>query len=177
MAVRPLAAPDRSDVAARRPDLLVLHVPWHRIHTVVDITADSGSLLSEVLAEHAELHACLMDLTGNVGASRDRLMPYEARVEVQTGDLLGELPQGADYYLLPAGIEDLDTGRLMRLMRSVSAACLPSGRTIACLPTSASARLVRTAERAGLEITRRGGEGSVTLVEFGTGLLRALPEE
>lgn len=160
-----------------RQDLLDLHVPWHRIRTVVDITADSGRLLEPVLVDHSEITALVVDLTGNVLQARERLAEHAERVEIRPGDVLDDFPVGADYYLLPDGVEALGAGRLRRLMRSVSRGCLPSGRAVACVPVEAAGAVIRSAESAGLEVTRMSNEQGMTLIEFGAGMLRALPGE
>lgn len=152
------------------------HVPWHRVRSVVDVTEDGGRLLAEVM-EDFDGDATLIDLAGNPQRLAGLVAEFDGRVRVQAGDVLTELPAGADYYLLPAGLEDLDAGRLGRLMRAVSRACLPSGRAIACVPTGSADTVIRSAERAGLEITRRGGDDTAALIEFGSGPLRALPGE
>ncbi|WP_029136077.1 methyltransferase [Nakamurella lactea] len=150
------------------------HVPWHRVRSVVDVSDDSGRLLSEVMDDF-DGSAVLVDLAGNATASRALLARCGDRVSVRSGDLLTELPAGADFYLLPDGLEDLDSGRLGRLMRAVSQACLPSGRALACMSAAGAATVVRSAERAGLEVTRRGGDATAALIEFGSGPLRVLP--
>lgn len=177
MTLPQLAPSTLADLGETRQSLLDVYVPWHRINTVVDITTDSGRLLEPILADHSEITAQVLDLTGNVPAAREHLIEHIERVEVRPGDVLGELPVGADYYLLPDGLEALGAGRLRRLMRSVSRACLPSGRAMACVPVECVAAVVRTAESAGLEVTRMGNEQGVTLIEFGSGMLRALPGE
>lgn len=158
-----------------RQDLFDVHVPWHRISTVVDITVDAGRLLDPILTDYPEITALVVDLTGNVPMARERLIEHTDRVEVRSGDVLDDVPAGADYYLLPDGVEALGAGRLRRLMRSVSRACLPRGRAMVCVPVESAADVVRTAESAGLEVTRTGQELGMQLIEFGAGMLRALP--
>lgn len=177
LSLQPRSLSAASAVTALRQEWFDLHVPWQRVGTVVDITDDSGLLLSQVLDDFVTTTAVVIDLTGNVREARNRLAEFSARVDVRTGGILDPLPTGADYYLLPDGIEDLDAGRLRRLMQSVSKACLPNGRAIACLPSSDVARLAGAADRAGMEVTRQSGDGDVSLIEFGSGFLKALPSE
>lgn len=166
-----------ADLGEIRQDLLDTHVPWHRIRTVVDITTDGGRLVEPILRDHSDITVLVVDLTGNPRDARDRLVEHTERVEVRPGDVLDELRPGADYYLLPYGLEALGSGRLRRLMQSVSRACLPSGRAMACVPVEDAAAVIASAESAGLEITRIGDESGVKLIEFGSGMLRALPDE
>jgi hypothetical protein len=177
MAVRSLAPVQLPGRSALRQQCFDEHVPWHRIKNVVDITDDGGRLLAEVLEDFGALTALIIDLTGNPRGVRKGLVGAGDRVEVRPGDVLADLPIGAEYYLLPEGLDELDNGRLGRLMQSVARACLPSGRAMACVPTAAAARVVRAAERAGLEVTRQGAEEAASLIEFGSGPLRVLPNE
>lgn len=152
------------------------HVPWHRVRTVVDMSDDAGRLLAEVM-EDCPGTAVMIDLTGRQRELPARLAPFRDRASVREGDVLDELPPGADYYLLPDHLDQLDSGRLGRLMRAVAQACLPSGRAIACVPADGAADVIGCAERAGLEVTRLGGDSAASLIEFGSGPLRALPNE
>lgn len=177
LSLQPRSLSAASVVTEFRREWFDLHVPWHRVGTVVDITDDSGRLLANVLEDYETTTAVVVDLTGDVRQARARLAEFGARVDVRVGGVLDPLPTGADYYLLPDGIEDLDAGRLRRLMRSVAKACLPNGRAIACLPTADVARLALAADRAGMEVTRQSGEDTVSLIEFGSGFLKVLPSE
>jgi hypothetical protein len=166
----------RAAASVPRHQWFIEHVPWHRMQSVVDVSDDGGRLLTEVL-EDFDGTAVLVDLSHNTRRSRARLQATGDRVQVTAGDVHDELPAGADFYLLPDGLEDLDGGRLGRLMRAVSQACLPSGRAIACVSADGAALVIRCAERAGLEVTRRGGDASAALIEFSSGPLRMLPGE
>lgn len=160
-----------------RDELFEVHVPWHRLASVVDLTTDAGALAREVLSDHGDLEMTVVDLTQQVRPADELLADFGDRVDVVAGDILDPLPAGADYYLLPEGLEQLDPGRLTRLFRSVSQACLPRGRAMVCVPVESAWAITMTAERAGLEITRIGTESGAKLIEFGTGLLRVLPGE
>lgn len=177
MAAPSLAPRRHSDGGALRQLWFDEHVPWHRVRTVVDVTIDAGELLADILEDFAATTAVVVDLSGNPRDVRDRLAAFGDRVDIREGDVLAELPHGADYYLLPEGLDELDSGRLGRLMQSVARACLPTGRAIACVPADAASRLIKAAVRAGLEVTRQGGEEAVSLIEFSSGPLRVLPSE
>lgn len=165
------------DLGLVRDELFEVHVPWHRLSSVVDLTSDGGALAGEVLSDHADLAVTVVDLTQQLRPAAERVAAFGERATVVAGDILDPLPEGADYYLLPEGLEQLDAGRLGRLFRSVSQACLPRGRAMACVPVDAALTITMAAERAGLEVTRIGTENGAKLIEFGTGLLRVLPGE
>lgn len=177
MAVSSLAPSGSTVVTALRRDWFSEHVPWHRVRTVVDVTHDGGRLMAEILTDFVDTSALVIDLNGNLREVREQVGGLHDRVKIKASDVLADLPLGADYYLLPDHLEDLDVGRLSRLLQSVSRACLPSGRALACVPEGSAATVIQLAERAGLEVTRLGGSAEVSLIEFGSGPLRVLPTE
>lgn len=154
-----------------------MHVQWERITSVVELSTDGGMLAEELLEDFDQLAVTVLDLSGSSRSSVERLDRFAERAQVRCADVLDELTSGADYYLLPDGTEALGSGRLQRLFGSVSRACLPRGRALVCVPEDDAMVVVMAAERAGLEVTRVGTEHGVKLIEFGTGLLRALPGE
>lgn len=166
-----------TDLRAVRRELFAVHVQWHRMSTVVELSTDGALLAEELLEDFDQLSVSVLDLNGTARESADRLEKFRDRVTTRNADVLDELQHGADYYLLPDGLEALGAGRLQRLFVSVSRACLPRGRALACVPEEDAMVIVMAAERAGLEVTRMGTESGVKLIEFGTGLLRALPGE
>lgn len=166
-----------TDRRAIRHELFSVHVQWHRMRNVIEMSTDGGRLVAELLAEHPDLHATVLDLTDDPRTTAGRLDPFGSRAAVRPGGVLDELEHGADYYLLPDGLDALDAGRLQRLLSSVARACLPRGRALACTAEPDAMRCVMAAERAGLEVTRMASQDGTSLIEFGTGMLRALPNE
>lgn len=151
-----------------------MHVPWHRIDRVVDISADGGELLAEQLRYAAKVSGTLIATGGTAAIARQRLAEFGPRVQVQAGTVLDRYPAGADYYLLPHTVGSLARGPLFRIFRSLVRALPTRGRALLCIPAAVAEHVLAVSAAAGLEVTRQGEDGELRIVELGLGLWRPL---
>lgn len=111
---------------------LALDYPWPRTGTVVDVGGADGTLLTRILAEHAELRGIVVDLphvepaaTGLI-TSRD----VAARCHFVGADFFDAVPSGGDIYLLSAIIHDWDDASAVRILRNCREAMHPEARLL-----------------------------------------------
>ncbi|WP_067488140.1 methyltransferase [Actinomadura hibisca] len=119
------AVPHRQAVADR--------YDFSGVTTLVDVGGGKGHFLSTVLAAHPHLRGVLFDLDHVAAAARDHLKTAGLvdRTEVVGGDFFtGELPAGADAYLLGSVLHNWSDDDAVRILSSVRAAMAPSGRVL-----------------------------------------------
>ncbi|TDB83930.1 methyltransferase [Actinomadura sp. KC216] len=103
-----------------------------RFREVADIGGGDGTLLTHILRAHDDLRGVLFDVrTGLAGADATLAAAgVGERCRVVAGDFFGEVPDGADAYLLKEILHDWDDEQSMAILRSVRAAIPPGGRLL-----------------------------------------------
>ncbi len=107
-----------------------------RYGRIADIGGGNGFFLCELLKEYPSLRGVLVDLPEVVTDAPERFAQAGVadRVEVVGGDFFGELPTGADAYVLKAVLHDWHDPDAVRILRSIREAMSgnPDARLLVC---------------------------------------------
>lgn len=108
---------------ADSPAVLAAH-DFGRYGVVADIGGGTGAMLAAVLADHPSARGILFDQADVVARSAPVLAAAGVadRVTLVPGDLFGEIPGGADAYLLVRILHDWPDDDAVRILRGVRAA-------------------------------------------------------
>jgi 2-polyprenyl-3-methyl-5-hydroxy-6-metoxy-1,4-benzoquinol methylase len=107
-------------------------VSFDGVRTVVDVGGGIGQLLSLVLAAAPEATGILVDREEVIEAAAKYLARQGLldRCSLRAGDFTGELPAGADVYLLARVLHDWDDQMCERILRACRDAMPPHGRLL-----------------------------------------------
>ena len=105
--------------------------PFHEAAVVIDVGGGRGTLISIILAHHAQLHGIIYDLPATVEAAKHWLESrgLSSRCEVFGGDFFEAIPKGGDVYILQHVIHDWDDEQATRILRNCHHA-MPPGRRL-----------------------------------------------
>jgi precorrin-6B methylase 2 len=101
-----------------------------RFRRVADIGGGSGLVLAEILCAAPHITGILFDRAEAIEAGRQRFSAegLSGRVTLETGDLLTQVPTGADAYILKNILHDHTHENCGRILEAVRAAMAPEGR-------------------------------------------------
>jgi SAM-dependent methyltransferase len=102
------------------------------LRTVVDVGGGTGTLLVEILRKRAHLHGILFETPG-VAARADAVLDavdLADRCQVLAGDFFGNVPAGADCYVLANVLHDWDDAQARRILRNCRRAMTGGGRVL-----------------------------------------------
>ena len=100
---------------------------FSRAQTIVDLGGGRGELLAAVLAAHPHLRGTLVDrrITSRARETLARA-GVESRCALVAGDILDEVPRGADVYLLKSVLHGLDDDHARRVLQNCRRAMEPA---------------------------------------------------
>jgi len=134
------AHPDEREQFAQAMMGLTIHAastvaelyPWREVGVVCDVGGGRGTLLSELLVRHSHLRGILCDAAGVIASAGPllRARGVADRVELVAGSFFGELPVGADAYVLKNVLHDWDDARSLEILSSVRRAMRPGQRIV-----------------------------------------------
>jgi hypothetical protein len=112
-----------ADVGADAP-LIVSAYDWGVLGHVVDVGGGNGTLLIALLAEYAALRGTLVDLPGTAETARKMFAAagLTGRADAVAGDFFGELPAGAEGYLLSGVVHNWGDEDARAILRNCAAA-------------------------------------------------------
>ena len=105
---------------------------WPREGTVCDVGGGAGTLIAALLTARPGLRAVLVESASMLPSADANLARHgvRERVELVEGDLFGEVPAGADVYVLKSVLHDWDDATCARILRTVRAAMRPGARLV-----------------------------------------------
>jgi hypothetical protein len=103
-----------------------------RYGTVADVGGGTGAVLAAVLVAHPQIRGILFDQPSVVAGADSVLRDagVAVRVSVVPGDFFGEIPAGADAYLLARVLHDWPDEDAVRILRRVRSAMAPDARLL-----------------------------------------------
>lgn len=133
------------------------------IRTLAEIGGSHGVVLAMVLAKHHQLRGILFDVPSFVEwASKFlRNQGLEHRVEVKSGNILEEAPEGADAYFLQNVLHRRSDDDCLRILNAVRSAAKPGAKLLvveAIVETSNEPQFAKTWDITMLVVTRGGKE-------------------
>ncbi len=124
--------------AGTRIDMLTLVrvYDWSAVRTLVDVGGGTGAFVAALLSRFKSMHAVLLDLPQMTSGAAPVLAAAGVadRCEVVGADFFGELPAGADVYVLKSILGAWDDQDAGRLLRGVRAAMRPDSRLLVIEP-------------------------------------------
>ncbi len=106
--------------------------PFHEAAVVVDVGGGRGTLISTILAHHAQLRGIIYDLPVTVEAAKHLLESrgLSSRCQVLGGDFFEAIPEGGDVYILQHVIHDWDDEHATKILRNCYQAMSPGKRLL-----------------------------------------------
>jgi hypothetical protein len=106
--------------------------PFHETAVVVDVGGGRGTLISTILAHHAQLRGIIYDLPATVEAAKHSLEArgLSSRCEILGGDFFEAIPNGGDVYILQHVIHDWDDEHATKILRNCHQAMLPGRKLL-----------------------------------------------
>lgn len=106
--------------------------PWSRVRSLVDVGGGSGALLSAIASAAPDLTATLLDLPDAADAARKTFADagLADRCTAVAGDFFGELPGGAEVYLLTWVLHDWPDADAERILGRCAEAAGEHGRVV-----------------------------------------------
>lgn len=122
----------RRDVPMFDAELVVDAYDWSGVGHVVDVGGNTGALAAALTARHPHLRATVLDLPcfADPAAGNLRAAGVSDRATFRPGDFFGDVPAGADVYLLSAILADWDDEAAVRILRTCAAAAGSRGRLL-----------------------------------------------
>ena len=119
-------------LTVRTAPLVATRYPWRDVAIVCDVGGGRGTLLSELLVRHRHLRGVLCDREGVLAAAGPllRARGVADRVELVAGSFFGDLPRGADVYVLKNVLHDWDDERSAQILARVRAAMTAGQRVL-----------------------------------------------
>jgi multifunctional cyclase/dehydratase/O-methyltransferase len=116
--------------------LFVGQYDFGRFGTIADIGGGNGYFLCELLRAYPDSRGFLVDLPEVVADAPQRFAEAGVgdRAEVIGGDFFGELPTGADAYILKAVLHDWNDPQAVQILRQIRTAMSgrPDARLLIC---------------------------------------------
>lgn len=108
------------------------HCDWAGVRTLVDVGGGDGGFLAAVLARFPQMRGTLLDQAHVLERAPEVLAEAGVadRCTTVAGDFFGEIPAGADCYLLKTVLPGWDDARARTLLRGVRAAMRPDSRLV-----------------------------------------------
>jgi len=106
--------------------------PFHEAAILVDVGGGGGTLISTILAHHAQLRGIIYDLPATVEAAKQLLQSrgLSSRCQVLGGDFFEAIPEGGDTYLLQHVIHDWDDEHAKKILKNCHQAMPPNGKLL-----------------------------------------------
>jgi hypothetical protein len=106
--------------------------PWSNVRSLVDVGGGTGKVLARILAAHPHLRGILFDRIASSPATMElfRQAGLEDRCTNVTGDFFGELPAGADVYMLHSVVHDWPDPEAAVILRRCAVAAGSKGRVL-----------------------------------------------
>jgi hypothetical protein len=119
---------DSDDIA----ESLLCHYDWPSVDVLADLGGGSGRVLARFLQAHAGMRGYVVDLPAVTAEARQTLANAGVgdRGDVVEGDLLEEVPSGADRYLLMRVLHDWPDDAAVTILRNARTACRDTGRVL-----------------------------------------------
>ncbi|WP_437712850.1 methyltransferase [Sorangium sp. So ce448] len=116
---------------AAGPMLAVVY-PFGEIRRICDVGGGRGTLLSEILVRHPDLHGVLYDGPGVIASARDFLAGRGVldRVETIAGSFFDSVPGGCDAYLMKHILHDWDDAHCRKILASCRRAMAVGARLL-----------------------------------------------
>lgn len=101
---------------------------WNRFGTVLDVGGGDGTLLTEILAAHPDVHGQVLDLEPTTDAATTRFADagLTARAQAAPGSFFDPLPTGFDAYLLSDIVHDWDDDHARTILTHCRDAAAPT---------------------------------------------------
>lgn len=117
------------------PDLMVPIVAAYDFSTcrvVADLGGAGGALLTAILTAHPQARGLLVEREGAIAGAARRLEAagLSGRCETRVGDLLEDVPRGADAYVLKCVLHGYNDDNARRILRNCRAAIPAGGRLL-----------------------------------------------
>jgi hypothetical protein len=116
--------------------LFVGQYDFGQYNSITDVGGGNGFFLAEILRAYPQTKGVLVDLPEVVADAPERFAAAGVgdRVTVVGGDFFGELPTGADAYLLKAVLHDWHDAQAVRILGQIRAAMRdnPDARLLIC---------------------------------------------
>jgi len=121
----------RSQQLITAPQVAALY-PWQQVGSVTDVGGGSGGLLAELLVSHPHLRGTLVDRPLPVATAAERFaeLGLSDRAQAVVGDFFGELPAGADVYVISRALTDWSDRHAAAILRRLAEAAGPDGRVL-----------------------------------------------
>ncbi|MFD0279586.1 methyltransferase [Kitasatospora sp. NPDC127111] len=116
--------------------VLAEHVPFENVRTVIDVGGGNGTLLKAVLTAHPHLKGICVDRPDTCRRAEEDLRASGnedliARLTFQPADILREVPEGGDLYILKNVLHDWSSESGVQILgnirRAMSATTAPDG--------------------------------------------------
>jgi hypothetical protein len=176
-----------SDVARVDASLVVSAYDWGALGHVVDVGGGDGTLLVALLNEYPALRGTVVDLPVVAETARKLLAAagLADRADAVAGDFFGELPAGAEGYLLCSVLHQWSDEQARTILRNCVTAAGEDGAVFVIEPVTATAEgdqsgpglagggrdrdvgeLVALAESAGLTVVAVHTADTIVIVEL-----------
>jgi hypothetical protein len=145
---------------------------WGALGHVVDVGGGDGTLLIALLNEYPTLNGTVVDLPATAETARRMIEAagLSDRANAVAGDILGELPDGAEGYLLSSVLHEWSDDDACVILRNCARAAGEDGAIFVIEPDGAGGRgvpgLTACAENAGLVVAAVHTAGTAAIVEL-----------
>ena len=151
---------------------IVAAYDWGALGHVVDVGGGDGTLLIALLNEYPTLRGTVVDMPAKAETARKMIEAagLSDRANAVAGDFLGELPDGAEGYLLSSVLHEWSDDDACSILRSCARAAGEDGAIFVIEPDGAGGRgvpeLTACAENAGLVVVAVHTAGSSAIIEL-----------
>ncbi len=145
---------------------------WGALGQVVDVGGGDGTLLIALLNEYPTLRGTVVDLPPTAETARKMIEAagLSDRANAVAGDILGDLPDGAEGYLLSSVLHEWSDDDACAILRNCARAAGEDGAIFVIEPDGAGGRgvpeLTACAENAGLDVVAVHTAGASAIIEL-----------